>query len=93
VKQSVRIGRHGMAQLQAKAHAENDLLTWTIYERPADFPDSYVVRPHSSRVACPLSVHFERRNLESVRAALEGLGLTRLERAPSDDPCILETWI
>jgi hypothetical protein len=33
-----------------------------------------------------------RRQTNQVRAALPA-GLVRLERAPEDDPCIVEVWI
>lgn len=90
---SVRVGRHGMEQIHVKARRQNDLLTWTVYDHPDDFPHCYVVRPHSSRLARPLTVHFEHTQLERVRSALEHLGLTRLDRAPGDPPAVLETWI
>jgi hypothetical protein len=82
-----------MAVLQSKAYAENDLLTWTIYDHPLDFPDDYVVRPFSSRLACALSVHFKHAQLEHVRGALQNLGLTCLSRTETDPPFVLETWI
>jgi hypothetical protein len=79
--------------MQNKALAQGDLLTWTIYDHPSDFPYHYVVRPHSARLNKPLTVHFQHAQLEHVRGALEHLGLTCLPRAESDDPCIVETWI
>lgn len=90
---SVRIGRSGMIQLQNKAIDDNDLLTWTIYSHPEDFPDCYIVRPFSSRLACPLTVHFQHTSLDRVRGALERLGLTCISRAPGDPPSVVETWL
>lgn len=80
-------------ELHARATADNDLLTWTIYEHPDDFPNLYVVRPHSSKYACPLDLHFAHTQLAVVRGALQHLGLTCLPRAESDPPAVLETWI
>jgi hypothetical protein len=90
---SIRIGRGGMATLHNNAIAKNDLLTWAIYDHPPDFPDSYVVRPFSTKQGCPLTVHFQHAQLEHVRAALMNLGLTCLSRSESDPPYFLETWL
>ncbi len=73
--------------------ADNDLLVWTIYDHPLDFPDGYVVRPHSSKHARPLNLVFAHAQLAVVRAALQHLGLTCLPRDASDPPAVLETWI
>jgi hypothetical protein len=91
--ESVRIGRSGIVRLHVEAMERNDLLTWTIYDHPADFPDCYVVRPFSSRLACPLTVHFQHAQLEGVREALARIGLTCLPRSESDPPSVVETWI
>lgn len=93
MKVSIEISRRSMVVLHNKAIDENDLLTWTVYDHPPDFPDDYVVRPFSSKLACPLTVHFKHAQLEHVRSALANLGLTCLQRAESDPPSILETWI
>lgn len=93
LKDSVQIGRSGMAQLQAKAQTIGDLLVWTIYDHPSDYPDMYVVRPFSSRMGQALTVVFARTSLELVRGALENMGLACITRGVTDDPCILETWL
>jgi hypothetical protein len=93
MKDSVRIDRGGIEQIQSKAHAGGDLLIWTIYERPSDFLDRYVVRPFSSKNNAALTVHFDHAQLSAVRSALKRLGLIKIPREPSDDPCILESWV
>jgi len=93
MKESIEISQRSMAVLQSKAHAENDLLVWTIYDHPIEFPDSYVVRPFSSKLVCPLTVHFKHGQLGYVRSALQNLGLTCLARAEDDPPFVLETWL
>jgi hypothetical protein len=90
---SIRIGRSSLALLHNKAIEENDLLTWNIYDHPLDFPHSYVVRPFSTRLGCPLTVHFEHARLECVRLELIHLGLTCLVRAETDPPSLVETWL
>ena len=83
---SIRIGRNGLHAIQNKALEQNDLLTWTIYDHPDDFPHAFVVRPFSSKMACPLTVHFEAQQLDAVRAALMHMGLTCLTRSETDPP-------
>lgn len=67
---------------------------WVIYERPADYPQGYVLRPQlASRYG--VSVAPERQvasTVEEVRALLPP-GLVCLGRQEQDDPSILEVWI
>jgi hypothetical protein len=70
------------------------LIMYVIYCRPADYPDSYVVRrwgigPGYERAeAVPLAV------VPTLRRAREQipLGLTHFRRQPGDDPVIVEVW-
>lgn len=68
---------------------------WTIYERPSDHPDKFVVR--RCEVKAPgLIVHdahcTTHDTLEAARAAVPP-GLYNLGRQPGDDPVIKETWL
>ena len=70
------------------------LSMWVVYERPRDYPTSYVVRRHSitdvgSYATSDHSVHA---TLEEARAAVPPW-TARLERDPNDEPQILESWI
>lgn len=73
---------------------------WTVYKNPKDFDhgmdgDLYVLRHcvvSAEGVAHDLRHTAADIDLEKVRAALPP-GLTRLERAPHDDPAILEVWV
>lgn len=66
---------------------------FTIYERPKDYPEHFVVRrwtvegskekAHECRLAD---------SLEEARKLVPPF-LTRMNRFPEDDPCIVETWI
>jgi hypothetical protein len=69
-------------------------LMWTIYERPRDFPDKFVARPHfiGPGWSTPLSYQKVANSLEGVRAMLPP-GLHRMERQRDDDPVIVETWL
>jgi hypothetical protein len=91
--QSIRIGRSSMAVLHNKALTDGDLLMWSIFDHPPDFPDSYVARPFSTRLGCPLTVHFQHAQLEHVRAAMMHLGLTCITRGTCDPPYLMETWL
>lgn len=79
-------------ELQAQSRQRGDLLTWAIYRSPSDFPGRMVARPHSARHNSPLLCHIEADDIETLRGMLPP-GLFRLDRAPSDDPVIVETWI
>lgn len=78
--------------IQASAVHSGDLLVWTVYQNPKDYPDKFVVRPHSTFKNEPMDFHFVCDNLPEVRATLPQ-GLTYLRRAPDDDPCAFESWI
>ena len=80
-------------RLQAAARDDGDLLVWTIYERPSDYPECYVVRPHAIRNG-PYALDFvlTAPTLKALRAMLP-VGLTRLSRDESDDPVIVESWV
>lgn len=72
------------------------LFSWTIYDRPADFPDCYVARrfwldmgpePVASDTVMTSP------DLEQLRHAMRGMGLACFARSPSDPQQIVETWL
>jgi hypothetical protein len=77
-----------------------ELATYAIYEKPRDFPESFVVRRWTVRggvldpVADPEPLVVAD-SLEAARRGLEDVvpGLFRLSREPGDDSVIVETWI
>lgn len=87
--------------------AEDKLYMYTIYERPRDYPQGYVVRrwevTRESKVVNAGLVS-QTPSLEEARKSLPP-GLTNLNRdvkigegkgfivIQMDDPCIVETWI
>jgi len=88
IRGNVRIGAAQADQLQRRAIADGELLIWTVYERPRDFPQSYIARPHTTlKTRGPLPEY-----LEGVRALLPQ-GLACLDRLAGDEAPILETWI
>ena len=91
-ERSIRIGWKAAQKLQAKAVAGNDLLVWTVYDHPSDYPKSYIARPFSTNLKKALTCHLQYPTVEGLRLLLPH-GLTHIPRAPSDDPKIMESWI
>lgn len=68
---------------------------WVVYEKPRDYPDSFVARQwlidkDGPRFGGAVLVSD---SLESIRRALSAAGLTCLARDPNDDPVIVEVWL
>lgn len=71
-------------------HATSGVLNmFVIYERPNDFPESFVVRRFELDQAT--AEHCIAPTLAQARAALPPL-LSVLPRQPEDDPKIVEVW-
>ena len=73
----------------------SELVIWTVYRNPRDFPGKFVVRPF--RVQAGRSVpdpepSFVGDSLNGARASVPP-GLVRLAPSPGDDPVIVETWL
>lgn len=66
---------------------------WTIYERPADYPDLFVARLFIG--GKPSAKALFGRTLDEVRAVLTHTypGLFCIPRDPRDEPQIVETWL
>lgn len=81
-------------RLQYGATRRGHLPMWTIYEKPKDFPDSYVARMFEVAKE-PVATHHTIRSdqLEPLRAAFAQAGLVCMARSPEDDPKIVEVWL
>jgi hypothetical protein len=66
---------------------------WTIYERPRDYPDSYVVRAWTTRGGEPTPGPARTAPTLDAARKLVPRGMHRLPPFPGDDPVIVETWI
>jgi hypothetical protein len=67
---------------------------WTVFDHPADYPDSYVARcAFSLPTHEPTGVVLIGQELEPIRFRLASFGLTPMQRSPSDAAHIMETWI
>ncbi|MGX9432311.1 MULTISPECIES: hypothetical protein [Bradyrhizobium] len=77
------------------------LPVWTIYDRPADFPDCYVARMFEvvggSEAPQPSTVMLRtagpNEGLEMLRDAFELAGLRCLPRSAGDQPQLVESWV
>ena len=71
-----------------------ELIFWTIYDHPKDFPHGYVARPWrvARDGATPLPQAVYGYTEAEVRRRLPP-GLSCLGRSEVDDPVILETWL
>lgn len=63
---------------------------WVVYEKPKDFPSGFIARKWLNDR--PTQETVSGSALDCVRERLPN-GLFRIERAPSDDTVIIETWI
>ena len=77
---------------QAEAQAADELLIWTVYLHPIDYPGQCIARPHGSKIDVPFKVVLRADTIEQLRASIPR-GLICLGRDPDDDPKIVESWI
>jgi hypothetical protein len=91
---SQQIDQRYAEQLHGAARSLGQLLIWTVYDHPGDYPDWYVARPSIIRPKTmgALPMHLIAKDLDTLRALLPN-GLTRLARQPGDDMFILEVWV
>jgi hypothetical protein len=77
--------------------ANNNLLSlWTIYDHPADYPDAFVARRFVvglEDVPVATTDVIVAETIEALRERFLELGLVAIERALSDEPQIVETWL
>lgn len=75
----------------------SEIFFYVIYERPCDFPHSYVCRRHQQlpwgKGTVPRDLVGVAHDLETIRQTLPTTGLMRVDRHPHDDPVIVETWL
>ena len=72
---------------------------WTVYEKPKDYPDKWVCRrwemdKDDSAMLATSDVITGTSYAAVITALLsQTVGLVRIARDPSDDPCIVESWL
>jgi hypothetical protein len=91
---SVEINMDYARLVQLSAASLGQLLIWTIYDHPKDFPEWFVARPFIIRpkTSGPMPMHLIAKSLDTLRLMLPD-GLTCLQRQPTDDPTIIEVWV
>lgn len=79
--------------MQIEAYQSGALPMWTVYNRPSDYPDQFVVRLGLIRKPEPAALHavILGPTLDDVRSRIP-FGLHRMDRDPNDEPCIVEVW-
>jgi len=67
---------------------------WTVYDRPLDYPESFVARKSVVGASAVTMTHemFTADTLDELRALLPR-GLYRVHRFAQDDPNIVEVWL
>ena len=88
------IDQHADGDGKAMSTQHSELSMWVIYEKPRDYPQSFVVRRWrvvAERVIATqeFSVH------DTLEQAREGVPVwcARIDRDPEDDPVIVESWL
>jgi hypothetical protein len=91
---SVEIDIRYAAQLQLSALSLGQLLIWSIFDHPPEFPEWFVARPTIIRpkTSGAIPMHLIASDLDTLRAMLPD-GLTRLEPAEWDEAKIIEVWV
>lgn len=71
------------------------LSLWVVTDHPSDFPGHFVARRWTiaDGAAQPTDVYFHDAALAPLQERLRARGLFRLDRAPGDDPVIVEVWL
>lgn len=95
MKKSTLIDQATAQELQNGALAAGDLLIWTLYRSPKDFPGLFIGRPHATLArggAQALLSHLEAPSLDELRKQLP-IGLIQLDRQSEDEPHIVEVWL
>lgn len=67
------------------------MISWTIYDHPYDYPNSFVARQFDWHV--PTNNVLLAKHIDTLRTQMRQLGLVRMPRAPQDEKAIVETWI
>ena len=76
---------------QINATSGGDLLMWTIYKSPSDYPGKFIARPYSVRRNALFRYHLAAGDIDRLRHMLPP-GLVRFDRHPEDEEQIVETW-
>jgi hypothetical protein len=74
------------------SNVSRDVVLWTIYDHPSDFPDTLVARMFLNGVATETCIVNKSLGYLRVVIAHNYPLLRYFPRMPQDDPTIIETW-
>ena len=80
-----------IARLVAERDTDRGMVTWTIYDHPSDFPDTFVARRFEGGTATP--IYLTCRSVDALRSIFDIAGYFHVPRHADDDPVITETWL
>jgi hypothetical protein len=91
----IRHREHAASSYARPAIAERMRNIWTIYDRPNDYPETFVARQYVIREAYaePVRDTAVVGPLDALRVRLERAGLVKVGRQEADEPQIVESWI
>ena len=85
---------HKVLMANAAAMKRGLLPLWTIYEKPLDQTDGFIARRfESGNGSHGPTEDTVTGALEDIRDLFRRAGLIKLDRAPEDEPQIVETWV
>jgi hypothetical protein len=74
--------------------ANTELSSWTIYDRPKDYPHGYIARRFVINGAGPIPTDEAIVGpIEQMRTLFESRGLVCFPLVQGDEPQIVETWM
>lgn len=88
--ESVELTTDQIGRLRFQSLKGRDIVFWTVYDNPTDFPGKFICRPHSISRGT-FAHHMIGDTIEEVRAKIPR-GLIQMPRRLTDDPKIVEIW-
>jgi hypothetical protein len=82
------------SESEIKHLTKKNMNTYTIYNSPTDYPNTYVARRFEiENVPIAKEVFMVDTDLDKIRTKLSEMGLFKIPRDESDDEKIVETWL
>jgi hypothetical protein len=79
----------------ADAMKRGALPIWTVYDKPTDHPNGFIARLYEvgKGEVVVTNKMIAKPELTPIREVFLKAGLTKLKRAPGDEPRIVESWV
>lgn len=71
------------------------LSMWVVYDHPRDYPNSFIARrwiADANRITATEDIA-KAATIEALQLHFRKQGLVKINRSPTDDPKIVETWL